>query len=158
MWCRARPAKPCATPCEAAPDPAAHGPDYPYDGAYRERQHDAAAQLHGTLGKTACARSFLRNFEFFGAPHAAFVFLPERFGLREAVDCGMYGQTLMLAMVAHGVASCPQTSLSFYPRIVRDALGWDGRSACCSASRLATKTPTRKPTPAGSAVPAWTTR
>ena len=29
----------------------------------------------------------------------------------------------MLAMVAHGVASCPQTSLGFHPRIVREALG-----------------------------------
>ena len=93
-----------------------------------ERQHDAAAQLHSAMGiaredKVARARSFLRNFGFFGAPHAAFVFLPEPFGLREAADCGLYAQTLMLAMTAHGVASCPQTSLSFHPAIVRQALG-----------------------------------
>ncbi|MGH8830816.1 MAG: nitroreductase [Polaromonas sp.] len=120
---------------QAALDPAAHAPDYAYDGrydgAYRERQHDAAAQLHGALGiarddKAGRARSFLQNFGFFGAPHVAFVFLPEPFGLREAADCGMYAQTLMLAMTAHGLASCPQTSLSFHPRIVRQALGLDG--------------------------------
>ena len=118
--------------CQAALDPAAHAPDFPYDGrydgVYRERQHDAAAQLHSAMGiaredKVARARSFLRNFGFFGAPHAAFVFLPEPFGLREAADCGLYAQTLMLAMTAHGVASCPQTSLSFHPAIVRQALG-----------------------------------
>lgn len=117
---------------QAALDTAAHAPDYPYDGryndAYRERQHDAAAQLHRAMNiarddKSGRARSFLRNFSFFGAPHAAFVFLPEPFGLREAADCGMYAQTLMLAMAAHDVASCPQTSLSFHPHIVRKALG-----------------------------------
>ena len=51
--------------------------------------------------------------------------MPTPFGLREAADCGMYAQTLMLAMAAHGVASCPQTSLSFHPDVVRDALGVD---------------------------------
>lgn len=35
----------------------------------------------------------------------------------------MYAQTWMLAMTAHGVASCPQTSLSFHPKVVRNALG-----------------------------------
>lgn len=119
---------------QAALDPTAHAPDYPYDGkysdVYRERQQDAAAQLHGAMriareDRAGRMRSVLRNFDFFGAPHAAFVFLPEPFGLREAADCGMYAQTLMLAMTAHGVASCPQTSLSFHPAIVREALGVD---------------------------------
>ena len=119
---------------QAALDPAAHAPDFPYDGCYegafRARQHDAAAQLHGAMGiarddKAGRMQSFLQNFVFFGAPHAAFVFMPTPFGLREAADCGMYAQTLMLAMAAHGVASCPQTSLSFHPDVVRDALGVD---------------------------------
>lgn len=118
--------------CQAAMDPTQHAPDFPYDGryegVYRERQHDAAAQLHNAMGiaredKAGRARSFLRNFDFFEAPHAAFIFLPEPFGLREAADCGLYAQTLMLAMQGHGVASCPQTSLTFHPNIVREALG-----------------------------------
>ena len=116
---------------EAALDPTAHAPDHPYDGkysgVYRERQQDAAAQLHSAMNiaredRASRMRSMLRNFSFFGAPHVAFVFLPEPFGLREAADCGMYVQTLMLAMAAHGIASCPQTSLSFHPAIVRSAL------------------------------------
>lgn len=107
-------------------------PDFPYDGkysgVYRDRQYDAAARLHNAMhiardDKVGRARSFLGNFTFFGAPHAAFVFLPEPFGLREAADCGIYVQTLMLAMSAHGLASCPQTSLSLHPGIVRDVLG-----------------------------------
>jgi hypothetical protein len=68
---------------------------------------------------------FMRNFSFFGAPHVAFMFLPEPFGLREACDLGMYAQTLMLSMVAHGLACCPQTSLSFQADLVRETLGID---------------------------------
>ncbi|SFA82695.1 hypothetical protein SAMN04515620_10464 [Collimonas sp. OK607] len=116
---------------QATLDPARYAPDFPYDGKYdgiyRERQYDAAIRLYGAMGiarddKAGRARSFQRNFEFFGAPHVAFVFLPEPFGMREAADCGMYTQTLMLAMAAHGIASCPQTSLSFHPQVVREVL------------------------------------
>ena len=57
--------------------------------------------------------AFMENFNFFGAPHVAFLFLPEPFGIREAADLGMYAQTLMLSFTAHGLASCPQTALSF---------------------------------------------
>ncbi|MDH5173015.1 MAG: nitroreductase family protein, partial [Gammaproteobacteria bacterium] len=56
------------------------------------------------------------------APHVAFLFLPEPFGLREAADLGMYAQTLMLAMSAHGLGSCPQTALSFEADVIREVL------------------------------------
>lgn len=116
----------------AAMDPAQHQPDFPFDGRYpgiyKDRQHDAAARLYGAMGverddRAARGQAMLRNFGFFDAPHAAFVFLPEPFGIREATDCGMYAQTLMLAMTAHGLASCAQGSLSMYPDIVRRRLG-----------------------------------
>lgn len=115
----------------AAIDPAQHRPDLPYDGryegAYTARQYDAAAQLYGAMqipreDKAGRAASFLRNFAFFGAPHAAFIYMPQGFGPREAADCGMYAQTLMLALTAHGLASCPQTALSLQPHVVRELL------------------------------------
>jgi nitroreductase len=89
-----------------------------YQGVYRERQHDAAMQLYRALGiaredKARRQEVFMENFNFFGAPHVAFLFLPEPFGLREAADLGMYAQNLMLSLSAHGLASCPQTALSF---------------------------------------------
>ncbi len=105
--------------------------DFPYDGkyegVYRERQIDSAQQLYGALGiaredKAERGASFMRNFRFFDAPHVAFIFLPEPFGVREAADVGMYAQTLMLAMNAAGIACCPQTSLSFHCAIVREEL------------------------------------
>jgi len=101
-----------------------------YAGPYKERQRDAAARLYAAMGieradKAARAAAFDRNFRFFGAPHVAFLFLPETFGLREAADVGMFADSLMLAMAAFGVASCPQTALSFNARVVREALQVD---------------------------------
>lgn len=107
-------------------------PDFPYngkyDGVYKERQYDAANQMYGALNipreeKHKRMEVFLRNYSFFGAPHVAFLFLPEPFGLREAADVGMYAQSLMLALTAHGLSSCPQTSLGFHAEVVREILG-----------------------------------
>jgi nitroreductase len=108
--------------------------DFPYDGVYegvyKERQHGSAQALYDSVGITRQDKAerhvqFMRNFTFFDAPHVAFLFLPEPFGLREAADLGMYAQTLMLSMVAHGLGCCPQTALSFQADLVRDTLGVD---------------------------------
>ena len=106
--------------------------DFPYDGVYqgvyKERQYGSAQALYDAVNiersdKVRRQEQFMRNFSFFDAPHAAFLFLPEPFGLREAADLGMYAQTLMLAMTAHGLGSCPQTALSFEANFIREALG-----------------------------------
>jgi nitroreductase len=105
--------------------------DFPYDGIYegkyKQRQHGAAAALYQAVhitreDKQARHRQFMENFRFFGAPHAAFIFIPEQFGIREAADIGMYAQTLMLSMAAYGVGSCPQTALGFCCDLVREEL------------------------------------
>jgi len=106
--------------------------DFPYDGVYegvyKARQHGSAQALYDSVNirredKAGRHEQFMQNFTFFGAPHAAFLFLPEPFGLREAADLGMYAQTLMLAMNAHGLGSCPQTALSFHAAFIRETLG-----------------------------------
>jgi nitroreductase len=108
--------------------------DFPYDGSYegvyKERQHGSAQALYDSVNitrddKAARHEQFMRNFAFFDAPHVAFLFLPEPFGLREAADLGMYAQTLMLTLSAHGLGSCPQTALSFQADFVREQLGID---------------------------------
>jgi hypothetical protein len=108
--------------------------DFPYDGkyegVYKERQYASAEALYSAMGiareeKDKRNVAFMRNFTFFEAPHVAFLFLPEPFGLREACDLGMYAQTLMLSMVAHGLACCPQTALSFLAGQVREELDID---------------------------------
>ena len=108
--------------------------DFPYDGSYdgvyKERQYGAAQALYDSVNiaredKAGRHEQFMRNFVFFDAPHVAFLFLPEPFGLREAADLGMYAQTLMLAMTAHGLGSCPQAALSFQANFIREQLGVD---------------------------------
>lgn len=106
--------------------------DFPYDASYegifRQRQLDVAILLYQALGvtredKAGKRRAFLRNLEFFGAPHVVFIFMPEWGGVREACDVGMYAQNLMLSMRAHGLASCPQTILGYDADSVRRELG-----------------------------------
>jgi nitroreductase len=102
--------------------------DLKFTGIWRDRQVDAAVQLYGAMGIDRHDRprrdwAFLRNLEFFGAPHAVFIFTPAEFGEREAVDLGIYAQTVMLALTAHGLSSCAQGALGLYPGLIRDHLG-----------------------------------
>jgi len=108
--------------------------DFPYDAkysdVYRQRQLDVGLMLYKALGvtredKEGKRQAFLRNLEFFGAAHVAFIFMPEWCGIREAADVGMYAQNLMLAMQAHGVASCPQTILSYNADLIREQFDID---------------------------------
>ena len=108
--------------------------DFPYDGkyegVYRERQFASAKAVYDSIGvtredKEERQKQFMRNFTFFDAPHVAFFFLPEPFGLREAADLGMFSQTVMLNLTALGLGSCPQTALSFHADCIRETLGID---------------------------------
>ncbi|MGY6534051.1 MAG: nitroreductase [Pararhodobacter sp.] len=119
MMARARTGRPAA-------------PDIPMSGGYtdvwRARQIGSAKALYGAMGiarddQEGRTTAFLRNLDAFGAPHAAFVYLPAPFDLREAADLGGYAQTLMLAMASRGIASCAQGALSLYPELVREHLG-----------------------------------
>lgn len=104
--------------------------DYPYRGdfagEYRKRQVDCAVALYKNMNiqredKEGRLMAIVRNFEFFDAPHIAFIGMNPDFGATVALDVGMYAQTLMLTMVAYGLASCPMGTMRNYPDLVRDA-------------------------------------
>ncbi|SEI12155.1 nitroreductase [Paracoccus alkenifer] len=102
--------------------------DRKFEGVYRARQVDAAVQLYGAMGIDRHDRprrdwAYRRNLDFFGAPHAALIFIHHTFEEREAVDLGIYAQTLMLLLTSRGISSCAQGALSLYPGIIRDHLG-----------------------------------
>ncbi|MGE0775713.1 MAG: nitroreductase [Sphingomonadaceae bacterium] len=109
--------------------------DYPFDekiysGLLGERRAAQGALYYKALGiprddRDGRQAGIERNLDFFGAPHAAFLFMPDYCGVRAAADVGMYAQNLLLAMESYGVASCPQTILGFFADTVREAIGID---------------------------------
>jgi len=105
-------------------------PDYEYRGdfvdEYRRRQVECAVALYSQMGiersdREGRLRAVLRNYEFFDAPYIAFIGMDPAFGTTVAIDVGMYAQNLMLAMVAHGIHSCPMGTMRDYPDLVREA-------------------------------------
>lgn len=112
----------------------APNPDYSrterFEGVFRQRQVDTAVELYNNMdiGRNDQAGrlwAMKRNFEFFDAPHVAFISMPKIFNESVAIDVGMYAQTLMLSMTAHGIGSCAQASVSRYPDIIREHFGLD---------------------------------
>ncbi|WP_405835640.1 nitroreductase [Streptomyces platensis] len=103
-------------------------PLHPYTGAAAERSYAAGAIMHEARGiargdRAGRRRAFLEGLRFYGAPHVALLSVPADADERMTADLGIYAQTLMLAMTAHGVASCPQGVLGFYADAVRSVLG-----------------------------------
>lgn len=105
-------------------------PDYEYRGdfagEYRTRQVECAVALYSQMGiarddRPGREHAILRNFEFFDAPYMAFIGMDKAFGTTVAIDVGMYAQNLMLALVAHGLHSCPMGTMRNYPDMVREA-------------------------------------
>lgn len=99
-----------------------------FDGVYRKRQVDCAVELYNNMGigrddKVGRMRATLRNFELFDAPHVCFIGMDKSFGVTVALDVGMYIQSLMLVMTAHGIGSCAQGSMRYYPDDVREVFG-----------------------------------
>ncbi|MBD2800498.1 nitroreductase [Xenorhabdus sp. M] len=109
-------------------------PDFTFDyadfyGDYFDRSQEQARIYYETLGVTREDKIkrdevYIRNFKFYGAPHAAFLFMPS-FGdnIRVASDMGMYGQTFLLSLAARGYAGISQTLLGFHADTVREILG-----------------------------------
>src|SRR3546814_18137106 len=68
----------------------------------------------------------MKNLQFFGAPHVALLFMaPVYETVRVAGDVGMFGQSLLLSLEAHGLGGVPQTLLSFFAGAAREVLGID---------------------------------
>ena len=86
---------------------------------YRRRQIDCAIALYDSMGikkedKQERQELMGRNWQFFGAPHAAFFSMPKDMSEINAVDMGIYLQSLMLLMTQYGLASCPQGALAMF--------------------------------------------
>jgi len=86
---------------------------------YRKRQIACAISLYDSMDiayeeKQKRQELMVKNWQFFGAPHAAFFSMPKSMSEINAVDMGIYLQSIMLLLTENGLASCPQGALAMY--------------------------------------------
>lgn len=98
-----------------------------FPAPYRQRQVECAMALYQNMGiarndREARSKAMLRNFAFFDAPHVAFICMPKDFDTVNAVDIGIYLQSLMLLMESKGISCCAQGALGFYPGPIKTIL------------------------------------
>lgn len=100
-------------------------------GVYSERLKAQGAAYYQAIGVPREAlderrTASLRNLKFFDAPHVALLFMPAiGDSVRVASDIGMYAQTFLLSLTAHGLGGIPQTMLGCYADTIREQLGID---------------------------------
>ena len=88
-------------------------------------------QLYSALGieredKDRRREQWIENYRSFGAPVVLYLYLESHLvtGASGAyVDLGIFLQSLMLAALEEGLATCPQQALAEYPQIVKRRLG-----------------------------------
>ncbi|WPO83380.1 nitroreductase [Chryseobacterium sp. JJR-5R] len=108
-------------------------PDFSFDtdeyhGRYKERYFNLAKTHYEGFGIKREDQEGRKevsdlNYKFFNAPYLAIPFMPS-FGdnVRVGGDIGMYGQTFLLSLTAHGLAGIPQTALGFFAETIRGIL------------------------------------
>lgn len=96
---------------------------------YKGRRRACGLQLYTALGITREDRErqleqWAANYRAFDAPAVLFFFMDPDLEKGSFMDYGMFLQSVMLAAVEEGLATCPQAALGEYPDIVREFLGY----------------------------------
>ncbi len=107
-------------------------PDYRYYPdqwfePYQARRRACGQQLYTVLhierrDRQRRTDQWAANYRAFDAPLMLLFFLDRKLATGSYMDCGMFLQSLMLAALAEGLATCPQAALAEYPDLVRDEL------------------------------------
>lgn len=97
----------------------------PYSG----RRTSCGMQLYSALGierqdRERRLKQWLANYRAFDAPVMLLFFIDSSLATGSYMDYGMFLQSLMLAALEEGLATCPQAALAEYPQLVREALGY----------------------------------
>jgi nitroreductase len=92
---------------------------------YAERRSAFGKERYSALGIAredweARQRAAIANWDCFGAPAALFCYIDRDLGRPQWADLGMYLQTVMLALRAEGLHSCPQMAWSQVRETVSD--------------------------------------
>lgn len=111
------------------------GMDYSYypdewKDPFLARRRVCGLQLYSALkigkeDKERRAEQWVANYRSFDAPVMLLFFIDRIMDTGSYLDYGMFLQSVMLAAVEQGLATCPQAALGEYPDIVRDYLGYD---------------------------------
>ncbi len=96
---------------------------------YKKRRVSCGAQLYSALNiqrrdKEGRLRQWMANYRAFDAPAILFFFLDSVMKKGSFLDYGMFIQSVMLAALEEGLATCPQAALGQYPALIKDALGY----------------------------------
>lgn len=108
--------------------------DYEYYPAtwkqpYKKRRVACGIQLYDTLGierkdREGRMKQWEANYRGFDAPVILFFFLDPSLAIGSYMDSGMFLQSVMLAAVEEGLATCPQAALSGFAPQVKKILGY----------------------------------
>ena len=96
---------------------------------YKTRRFQCGLQLYAALGikreeKERRKEQWIANYRAFDAPVMLYFFMDPGMETGSYMDYGMFLQSVMLAAVQEGLATCPQAALGEYPKIVKDVLGY----------------------------------
>lgn len=90
-----------------------------YPGIYQERRIKTAIGLYKVLGlkredKKRRDEEMAKNFSFFGAPCAIWIFANPKMKYTALVDTGIFMQNIMLSATSKGLGTCPQGALNLW--------------------------------------------
>jgi len=96
---------------------------------YASRRKECGLLMYKTLGitredKERQVDQWAANYRAFDAPVMLLFFLDDVMQRGSYIDYGMFLQSVMLAAVEHGLATCPQASIADYPEIIKAELGY----------------------------------
>ena len=104
--------------------------DYQYyptvwEGIYKKRRFACGSLLYEQLGirredTERRQEQWIANYRGFEAPVLLFFFMDRVLETGSYLDYGMFLQSIMLAAVSEGLATCPQAALGEYPDIVKE--------------------------------------
>jgi len=96
---------------------------------YKSRRKECGLLMYKTLeisreDKQRQTDQWAANFRAFDAPVMLLFFMQGEMQAGSYLDYGMFLQSIMLAAVEQGLATCPQASLADYPEIIKAELGY----------------------------------
>ncbi len=100
-----------------------------FEGVYKDRRRACGLQMYSTLNiarddKQRQTDQWAANYRAFDAPMMLLFFIDNILETGSFFDYGMFAQSVMLAAIEEGLATCPQAALAEYPQLTKEILGY----------------------------------